>query len=631
MQADQFDTIITSQLVSEKPIALVRFALIFEMDYSIVKKIFCNGFQSWSLSREYSLDEKIKQPIGIFRKLMANYGDYGIINKVASDDQLYSWLYTYLKLPHKEVFWIGSLDESNGYTLFTFNRNKRELIIIKDCEGLEISNAHTILRAFYSKTNEVNAASIYFRKMKLVTPKVKPAIGWTSWYYYYTKISEQIILANINAYRRKSIPIDYFQIDDGYQKAVGDWMEVNEKFPGGLKPIVRKIKEINAKAGLWLAPLVCERKSSIVKNHPHWFVKGENGKKVKVGFNDAWSGWFYALDIYNEEVRAYLKQVFDKVLLEWEFDMVKLDFLFGAAIRPRNGKSRGAIMYDTMTFLRECIGDKIILGCGVPISSAVGLVDYCRIGPDVHLSWDFKALKWIRNKERPSNVNAILNSAFRRHLNGRAFLNDTDVFILRERKNKLSFNEKYTLLLSNILFGDLIFTSDNIAEYKKPIEEIYKSIFPLRKINQLKVDYSNGFFRIHFMIKGKQYLALINTSDGKRQYKLAEGDYFNCLTKGLVQGGEYIDLAQHQSFCFLRIEDTPFAIAGSIGHFFSGSEVSEFMFIENDIVVTIEENSLHIPTIFVKVPKDYTQLTVNGNKAEIFCKRNFNIYRIQFN
>lgn len=43
-----------------------------------------------------------------------------------------------------------------------------------------------------------------------------------------------------------------------------------------------------------------------------------------------WSS-FYALDIDHPEVQAYLKQVFDRVLQDWGFDLVKLDFLYGAA------------------------------------------------------------------------------------------------------------------------------------------------------------------------------------------------------------------------------------------------------------------------------------------------------------
>ena len=59
-------------------------------------------------------------------------------------------------------------------------------------------------------------------------------------------------------------------------------------------------------------------------------------------------------------------------------------------------------MNDTMTFLRNSCGDKLILGCGVPLGSAFGLVDYCRIGADIHLEWEHKLLKFLENRERVS-------------------------------------------------------------------------------------------------------------------------------------------------------------------------------------------------------------------------------------
>jgi alpha-galactosidase len=54
---------------------------------------------------------------------------------------------------------------------------------------------------------------------------------------------------------------------------------------------------------LWLAPFACEQNSFIVKEKPDWILKDTKGKFLKIGFNPAWSYWFYALDFYNEEVR----------------------------------------------------------------------------------------------------------------------------------------------------------------------------------------------------------------------------------------------------------------------------------------------------------------------------------------
>ena len=57
-------------------------------------------------------------------------------------------------------------------------------------------------------------------------------------------------------------------------------------------------------------------------------------------------------------------------------------------------------MADAMDFLRECAGDAMILGCGVPLASAFGKVEYCRIGCDVSLDWNDKPHMRLMHRER---------------------------------------------------------------------------------------------------------------------------------------------------------------------------------------------------------------------------------------
>jgi hypothetical protein len=56
---------------------------------------------------------------------------------------------------------------------------------------------------------------------------------------------------------------------------------------------------------------------------------------------------------------------------------------------PRNGKSRGEIMWEAMDLIRDFVGpEKLVLGCGVPLATAFRKVDYCRIGSDVAPWWE---------------------------------------------------------------------------------------------------------------------------------------------------------------------------------------------------------------------------------------------------
>jgi alpha-galactosidase len=505
------------------------------------------------------------------------------------------------------------LNDANGYTIFEHHGIANKLLIKKDCKGLLVEDEIVLTDVFVADTFEWLCFQNYFEAQQLKPISAKPAIGWTSWYYYYTNISEKIIEENLNAFVQNKVPIEIFQIDDGWQKAVGDWLHFDKKFPNGLTAIVDKIHAQNVKAGLWLAPLACEKDSFIVREHPDWILKNEKGGFLKIGFNPLWSYWFYALDVYNEEVRAYLKKVFHTILQEWNFDLVKLDFLYGTALVARNGKSRGQVMQDAMQFLRECAGDKMILGCGVPLSSANGTTEYCRIGPDIHLSWDFSILKWIRARERPSVLNAIHNTISRRHLSGKWFWNDPDVFILRNNKNVLSFEEKYSLLLANLLFGHLLFTSDNIAEYDEEQLFWYKSIFPLMPVQDVQVSFQDDFYKINFRIKDKYFLALLNVSDSSKMYRLPNNLFYDNVKEDLVKGDKMIEIPKHSAKCYLTVGYTPFGIAGSKGHFFSGTEIENIFVSGNKVELEWADGVLNEVKVYIKVPTDYEVVSINNS------------------
>ena len=309
------------------------------------------------------------------------------------------------------------------------------------------------------------------------------------------------------------MPADIFQIDDGYQTAVGDWLSIDRnKFPDGIKPLADRIHREGMKAGLWLAPFVCEKESAVFKEHPDWIMKDADGKPLSAGCN--WSG-SYALDIYNGEVREYLRQVFDTVLNDWGFDLVKLDFLYAACIRPDDGRSRGQMMCEAMDFLRELCGDKLILGCGVPLGAAFGKVDYCRIGCDVGLNWNDNLIMRRTHRERVSTRNSILNTIFRRQLNGRFFRNDPDVFLLRDGNISLKGFQKQSLALVNHLLGSVLFTSDDVSAYGEKRKKTAERSMRYIGAKVTYADITGQLVKIKGIRRGRKFSFRLDMTDGR--------------------------------------------------------------------------------------------------------------------
>ena len=442
--------------------------LIYDKYYEQTERFFANGFQSWTSSREYKKGGvqyglRTLSNLPIARTFSGASGDYAFTEY--GKDLYHSFSYTYFRIDEK-VELVGSLNERTGYTVFYADYAQNIFAAVKDVEGLTFDGEYELFDIVRTQGSYDEAFDAYFALYpRKNTGRVGHLAGYTSWYNYYQNINEEIILRDLQGLKRAGASANIFQIDDGYETKVGDWDMDTAKFPNGLAPIVDRIHEQGLMAGLWHAPFAAQFKANVIKDHPDWLIRNKHGKPVISGI--AWGG-FYALDFEKEEVRAYIKAFFDKVFNEWHFDMVKLDFLYAAAIEPRNGKTRGQLMCEAMDFLRECCGDKIILGCGVPLAPAFGVVDACRISCDVENTFKEKFYVKVTNQEIISAKMAMVNSIYRRHLNGRIWANDPDVFFLRDdgmKKAGYTLQQKKLLATVNHIFGDVLFVSDNVGAY----------------------------------------------------------------------------------------------------------------------------------------------------------------------
>ena len=442
--------------------------LIYDHYYEQTERFFANGFQSWTSSREYKRNDvqyglRTLSKLPIVRTFSGASGDYAFTEY--GKDLYHSFSYTYFRIDEK-VELVGSLNERTGYTIFYADYAQNIFAAVKDVEGLTLDGEYQLFDIVRVQGTYGEVFDKYFELYpRKNTGRVKHLAGYTSWYNYYQNINEEIILRDLQGLARAGKNANIFQIDDGYETKVGDWDMDTVKFPNGLAPIVDRIHEQGLMAGLWYAPFAAQFKANVIKNHPDWLIRNKHGRPVISGI--AWGG-FYALDFEKEEVREYIKAFFDKVFNEWHFDMVKLDFLYAAAIEPRNGKTRGQLMCEAMDFLRECCGDKIILGCGVPLAPAFGVVDACRISCDVENTFKEKFYVKVTNQEIISAKMAMVNSVYRRHLNGRIWANDPDVFFLRDdgmKKAGYTLQQKKFLAKVNHIFGDVLFVSDNVGAY----------------------------------------------------------------------------------------------------------------------------------------------------------------------
>ena len=385
-------------------------------------RIYCNGFLSSSESRLYNFDEIPDHLSAIAKPFLGNSGDYHFSFIPRKKGILHSWSYAYIQNNNlKEIDFIGSLNENTGFTCILYNADNQTVTIKKDVENLQLTHSYPAIDVvMYSRDNPFylfpkfrNTPSVfetYFNLQNIKKPQNIPKENWTNFQKNATIFSENTIIEDLKLIAENKAELEFYTIHEGWTNHIGDWVSIKNTFPNGMAKMAQLIHNQGLKANLCLSPFVVEAESQIFKTKPDWILRS-NGKPLKVGFSPSTLGWsqpyLYALDFYNKDVQEYLTGVFHTILDKWGYDMVQLDLLYAVCILPRPNKTRGQIMHDALAFLRQIVGNKMILAGDVPLASAYGLVDYCRVGSDKYSHRENQILKFLKYRERNSALSLL--------------------------------------------------------------------------------------------------------------------------------------------------------------------------------------------------------------------------------
>jgi alpha-galactosidase len=597
-------------------IKLETCSLVISVPYQSDDRLYSNGFQSWTESKEFTTREKIPHLSRLFAPVanqfgVRKFGDSEFFSYSGKRGDIHGWSYTWVRRG-KTVYAICSLAESFAYTSFMHRVSKRIVSVERDIEGLEIVDETRLFDLLFLEGDMNTIMDCWSDALAISRPSAKPAAGWNSWYNHYTGISEKIIHENLSAFQSRKIPLDIFQVDDGYQAAIGDWLTTSDRFPGGMQNIASRIHQAGYRAGIWIAPFICQKRSTIYQEKPDWIVRDSKGHMIRIGYSKGyWDDSFYCLDLYNEDVREYLRQVFSVMKNSWKFDMFKVDFLYALTHLRHPGKTRAMVMSDAIVFIRQCVGSSLLLGCGGALAPGFGIMDYYRIGSDISLKWEDNFMKHgIRYRERVSTINSLTSTIGRSPLSGRMFLNDPDVYILRNENNALTRTQRKTLFMVNQLLGDLLFTSDNIGLYDHEMYRLYRSQFPVVQRNIGTINREGDILEVNFSINGRKYLFFANLGAKKSTVRLPGGLYSRGLD--ILNGGRQLHLEPYECMNLMVVPVGVQGLAGDDIHIFAGSAVESVTVNGNSIQVEMDRDTRVSGHLLVQVNNPGSLYTCNG-------------------
>jgi len=452
-----------------------------------------NGYQSWSTARSYKLKDKPLRPwlqlVSLASSNMANLPSntagnlssemYSIICDLSSHESFLVGQST----PFNQFFYIRLKFYRTGFKMnhielvYDFGRKMLEKGETIQLDGIIMAQGETsgLLLKYFN----------YIKNKHKIKEHEKNFKGWSSWYYYYNKITPNIIYRNLLKIKEEKLDIDYIQIDDGYQKNVGDWLDLTHNFKGQMKKITDTIKDNGFIPGIWIAPFIADKKSELISIHPEYILKDQYGKPLVCGYNPSWKGLFYyALDITYPRFEEYLRKVIRTIVHEWGFEYLKLDFLFGGCLRGGThhnlALTRTEVLKYGMKVIREEAGSNVILaGCGMPISSGIGMVDLMRVGPDTAPYWKKISGTILHTGAMLGLRNSLRNNMVRCTMSKSLWINDPDCLMIRKKKTKLTSHQRKSQINTIILLGSSLFLSDNMLELSKEIIDEIKTIISL--------------------------------------------------------------------------------------------------------------------------------------------------------
>ncbi len=292
-------------------------------------------------------------------------------------------------------------------------------------------------------------------------------VGWCSWYHYFDKVTEDDIRRNLAL--SNDWPFDVFQIDDGFQPSIGDWLRTNEKFPSELEALAADITSAGCRPGLWIAPFLAAPDSAVATQHPDWFAAHESGQRLIGMYNEPWGGFVHVLDTTNPEVLAHLEAT-ARALVSAGFTYLKLDFTYapglaGTYVDPtQTPDQRVRAGFDAIR--RGAGDDTFLLGCGAPLGATIGAVDGMRIGPDVAPWWEFPDGRWFPpgyKATSPSTASALRAVEARQFMHRKLWLNDPDCVMLRTSHTELTLEQVRRWATAVGDSGGMVLVSDDLA------------------------------------------------------------------------------------------------------------------------------------------------------------------------
>ena len=146
--------------------------------------------------------------------------------------------------------------------------------------------------------------------------------------------------------------------------------------------------------------------------------------------------------------------------------------------------------------------DAVLIGCGLPLGPAVGVVDGMRIGADVAPTWGGRIGRWATSDQGGLSTRiAMRNTLTRAFLHGHLWANDPDCVMVRTDRTRLTEAEVRFLVAAVALTDGMIVSSDRL------------DLVPPERLDLLRLahELAGGHCRVVDLVHGPEPATVVST------------------------------------------------------------------------------------------------------------------------
>ncbi len=230
--------------------------------------------------------------------------------------------------------WFGSVEWSGNWKIAVYRDAYEEVSVVGGVNDFDFSYPLAPENSFTTPVFCCGLSSEGFggasrmlhdyQRLHLLPPaaaKPLPLIVNT-WASLHADVDEKSVMGVIE--KSGELGAELFVIDDGWQKALGDWVTDLEKFPRGLEPLINRAKELGMDFGLWVEIESIEERSEIFRQHPEWVMQYKNRPRHSKYREDV-DRTTYLINFAHEDVCEYFYRQLHRLVEETGITYLKLD------------------------------------------------------------------------------------------------------------------------------------------------------------------------------------------------------------------------------------------------------------------------------------------------------------------